>query len=312
MARPTALISLLALCLWAWGQGFAMEGTAPATMRGTARLTLYARAGARTIAAPMRKGAFRLEGSVEEATAARLDVGHGTPLYLWVENAAMTVEYDPQRPAASRVVGSRANSEYRYALEQCGTQPEDLLHYAAQHLDQPFVPFLLWLHYHGDDAQRLEALCDRLAGPATQAYHLPLLRQRAEAMRHSAEGQPIPSFEAPLPNGDLIPYDSLHRADRSTYLLFATTWMEQEQRLLDSLRQRIDTTQAQALWVAVDKHPSAWDAPCMQQLDIPYLPYLILVSPNGIIERRDVRVWELNDRNNAPRHITTPKKRTQP
>lgn len=260
-------------------------------------MTLYAKGAAQTLSAPLRKGSFRLEGTVEGPTAARIAVGSDAPLYLWVENAEMTLAYNSVQPSASRVTGSRTNSEYRYALEQCAAAGGDLsnalLAYAGRNASQGFVPLMLWLYYNGNDPNALDTICKRFSGDAAKAYHLPLLKQRAQAMRQSAEGQPLPNIVIPLQKGKPMPYDSLHRDDRSTYLLFAATWMEKERHLRDSLVALVDTAKAQVVWVPTDKDPSGWDATYMQQLDIRHLPYIILISPKGIIERRDLRIWEL-------------------
>ncbi|MDY5969347.1 MAG: DUF4369 domain-containing protein [Bacteroidales bacterium] len=260
-------------------------------------MTLYEKEGEQTLRAPIHNGSFQLEGIVGRPTVARIAVGNDAPFYLWVENAEMALVYNSALPSASHITGSRVNSEYRYVLEQCadagGTLSDAVVAYASNNPEKGFVPFMLWLHYDGNEPTKLDSLCQRFSGDAAKAYHLPLLKKRVLAMRQSAEGQPIPSITLPTLKGKAEPYDSLYRHDRSTYLLFASTWMEKERHCNDSLLARVDTTTAQVVWVPTDKDPAGWDAPYMQQLDIHRLPYIILISPKGTIEKRDLRIWEI-------------------
>ncbi len=270
-----------------------------------ATLTLYPSAGEPyTMKQRVRKQQFTFADTIPRPTVAMLRIGRGAPVYLWIEAAEMTFAYNPTQPAASAVTGSRSNSEYRYALEQCRQDamahggdnhlPQALLHYAGRYRTAAYVPFLLWLHYCGDDADALDKVCGRFEGAAAEAYHLPLLQQRVTALRDCREGCRVTAIAIPTEAKRLQSLDSLCGRAAATFLLVSPTWLEQQRHQADSLRHIIASlgVDAQVLWVPLDKVRHGWDDPFMQSLCIQYVPYIMLLDNTARILTRDVRLWE--------------------
>lgn len=326
-----SFLSLVQLMLCTPGlleaQRFTIAGSVPQGVTGMARITLY-----RTDMPPqvlnqrVKNGTFSLTGDVKHPTIASLTIGNNAPLYLWVENADIVIAYNPDQPSASRITGSRSNSEYRYALEVCaqdavalsgnGFKGAALLRYASQHLASRYVPFLLWLYYQDDDYAALDSLCNRMTGEAAEAYHYPLLKRKVGAVRNSSEGCLIPDVTIPFgridnpgnssaasqanakvkrleKHSNMVPLDSLISAT-TTFLLVSPSWLEQKKHHFDSLCAAIQCCEktAQVVWAATDKAPQGWDELYMQLLNIQRLPYIILIDSQGRIVARDVRVWE--------------------
>lgn len=304
--RGVAVCCVL-LCMTAtllYGQGFTVTGTAPEGVTGMAELTLYPAGGRpQVMKNRVRKGSFTFQGMVKEPTVAMLRIGTDAPLYMWLENSVISFSYNKDMPSSSRVNGSRSNSEYRYALEQCTQEAvglgggaylsQALARYAEKNLASRYVPFLLWLYYQDGDSAELDTLCHHMAGDAVKAYHYPLLQRKIKAMSASREGCVVPSVVIPTERGRQVPLDSL-RQNSYTFLLISPSWLEKERHQADSLRAAIKGSgrKAQVVWAVQDKGAEGWDALYMQQLDVQRLPYIILLGPDGKILARDVRVWE--------------------
>ncbi len=287
-------------------QAFSLQGRTPQGVTGMATLTLYPSAGEPyQVKQRVRKQQFAFYGTVAAPTVAMLRIDNGAPLYLWIETAEMTLSYNPAYPAASTVTGSRLNSEYRYALEQCRQEAEAhgddsylsqaLLHYADRHRAAAYVPFLLWLHYRGDDAETLDLLCRQFEGSAAQAYHVPLLRQRVADIQGCREGCSVASVTVPTATQRQQSLDSLCSKAAATFLLVSPPWLEHQLHQVDSLQRMIKTlgVDAQVVWVPLDDARNGWDAPYMQKLQVQFVPYIILLDSSGRILTRDVRLWEV-------------------
>ncbi len=305
LLRLSAFAVMLFVASAVWGQAFSLQGSAPQGVTGMATLTIYPSDGEiYQVQQRVRKQRFALYGTVGEPTLAMLRVGGGAPLYLWIEPAEMTLAYNPDYPAASTVTGSRSNSEYRYALEQCRQEAEGrgddnylsqaLLHYADRHRSVSYVPFLLWLHYRGDDAEALDSLCRRLEGDAARAYHRPLLQQKVAAIKGSREGCRVSSISIPTDRQRQQSLDSLCKEAAVTFLIVSPMWLEQQLHQADSLRHIIKTVgvDGHVVWAPLDDARNGWEASYMQQLQIQYVPYILLFDSTGCILARDVRLWE--------------------
>lgn len=306
-------------------QGFTIVVAVPQGVTGMARATLYhTDAQPQVMKQRIKNGTITFSGNVRQPTVTSLVIGDNAPLFLWVDNADIAIDYNPALPAASRITGSRSNSEYRYALEMCAQEATArggnggcgtaLLEYASQHLTCRYIPFLLWLYYLDDDYVALDSLCRHMAGDAAEAYHYPLLRRKANAIRNSAAGCHMPGVTIPLgrtytpgdsnaatqPNtkhpykrGNMVPLDSLIHGT-TAFLLVSPSWLEQEAHLFDSLCAAVQHSKitARVVWAAADNAPQGWDETYMQLLNIQRMPYIILIDSQGKIAARDVRVWE--------------------
>lgn len=236
--------------------------------------------------ARLREGACLLEGALMRSQPYYAELSHPSwdePVGFYIEPGNITIEMSGMSSKGALVRGSKANSQYRMLLES--NSPDSLVSFILGNPSSIFAPSLLYQHLSHLDYAEQQILFDTLEGEALHSSHYRLLKQRMEIMAQSAEGVRIKDFV--IPGGTHI--DSLLQKEKPVLLRFGATWCDQckeANHKLDSL----DMIQVDLL---IDKLDHEWDHPLIKQLNIEYIPNYILLSPNGIILRRDIRWWEI-------------------
>lgn len=284
---PTKRLLLLVFLVFLYyslsAQGFCVEGIFSTPQKGSAYLTLYEVGGSwRQMRARVRDGRCVFEGSVSQPVVAELKHRSlSKPLLFYLENSNIRITIDEKSPERSPVSGSRSNSEYRMLKEQWDEQPD---------YTSPYAPLVLLQREAG--MSLLEDF-DRLQGEACKGPHYQVLRQRVERIRSVQPGAVLPRFEF---------FDTAHRRVSSVSLMCDTAYNVilvgasfciQCEQALQRLRQISSDKPLNLVVCRIDDDPQGWDAKWVDRLAIDHIPYLILLSADGTIVERDLRVWEL-------------------
>lgn len=215
------------------------------------------------------------------------------PVPVFVENANIDIVLDPDNPTSSRVTGSRTNSLYRYALEQCPDASDHCLpQLVADNADQVFTPYILLEHAAQIPGPLLQQLTSQISGPAKSTIHFRQLAERLSAIQATTEGMPMPDFQFTTDSLTLATYYALRDTTKASLILFSATFSQRGQAIAAQLATQYP--QLQLLVVNIDKDPLLWDAPCLKHLAIDRIPYMILLDSDGLIHTRDARIWELD------------------
>lgn len=300
--RGALFLLLLALScpLTHWGQG-SLKFSAPG-LKGSATLSVFDGKSPRLFHARIQDGTCQFD-NLGISAICYAEIAHprlAKPIALFVEPSEITVDLRRDNPSLSRVSGSRSNSEYRYALESCqgDNKAPSLVQYARQHPDQYFVPFLLLDQFAILPYEDIVPLVDQLSGDALRAPQYALLREKIRLMASTLEGQRLPDFVFPDANGKSIHFDSVQKDSTYLILSFGATWCDKckatNQELQNVIRHYSSQLDIRLIEISIDKDRLGWDNPMLLQLSIDYIPFLILVSPEGKTLARDLRSWELD------------------
>lgn len=211
-----------------------------------------------------------------------------SPVVFFLENANINVDINIHAPSASRITGSRINSEYRYALEDWNG---DVLQFVAAHSSSIFSPYLLYAHLSELDAPSIQKALSLIKGPAAKTYHYRQLVKRLSTILATTEGERMPDFEYVDDNKKPIHFDSVRVDTLPSIILFTATYSQRGTQAAQQIRR--DYPQLRLHVINIDKHPRFWDAPYLELLAVDRIPYMILLAPQGIIHTRDARLWEL-------------------
>ena len=284
---------LLACTASAWAQSFVVRGTCSKAQRNHLTLTIYDGDSTFRTMKCVAVDTFRFEGSVSKAAVATLGGGkmNGTLLF-YIEPSEITITLDFDNPSASRINGSRANSQYRYLLENCREGgARCLLQYVADNPASPFAPLLLYDHLSALPIEDADRLCRAMKDEAAHAYHYHLLRRRVADLLSVTEGSRMPDFVFVDSAGREVHSDSLMNGEGCMALLVSASWCStcrSAERVLQSLPDGVIRQT-----ILIDRQPQRWDAPCLRALVIDHIPYIILIDSHGNIVERDLRHWEL-------------------
>ncbi len=304
MTRKSAVVLLLLLVsLWLPASAFYLHVSLPDNVGGEMVLTLYGADNARSeMRCRIRQGECVFEGTVARATFAELSHPKADePLLFFVEEADIRVNFNLSNPSLSPVMGSRANSLYRYQLEQWRGDADSIAAYVATHQRAPQAAFLID-HYllkrgvdeegRGMELAPLHRLVDSLAPPATLTWHYRHLTQTLRRLDSLDIGAVIPEFEYADGSGRIVRFDSVARTLHRVVLVGAT-WCrpcDEAQRMLASAAPRL-----KVLRIDLDHHPKGWNATYIEQLAVEHIPYIILLDEQGRIAARDLRAWQVPD-----------------
>ena len=299
MARPTAPTKLLLWLLWLTplalqAQTFSITGTgAP---QGKITLTLFdADSSTHTFACKTKQGEFTFEGNIDAPVLASLqsdDVRQA--LYFYLEPGSIAVSFNRRNPAASRITGSRSNSEYRYVMElqSSANDPANyLLQYIAQNPASIYAPFILYSQIGSTSELMAKQMIDMMEDEATHTYHYHSLLRWARQTNTLAEGDYMPDFSFIDNEGHTLRFANARNAEGNTLLLFGAHWCDRCQQQLDALAPLLPDT-VQVLAINIDNDKRGWDSPCLQQLAIDHIPYMMLVDREGKVIVKDLRGWE--------------------
>ena len=244
---------------------------------------------------PQRRYSATRDGeAVFRGTAAKphlLEITHQSlpaPIICFVENSNIDIEANFKNPAASRITGSRINSEYRYALEDYSG---DVLHFIKNHPSAIYTPYFLYSHLSDLDGATLQSALSLLQGEARTTYHYRQLLTKASSIMASTEGARMPDFEYMGPDHKPVHFDSVRTDSIPSILLVTATYSPEGRKIAQQIRAQYPQLGLHV--INIDHHPHSWDAPYLEILAVDRIPYMILLAPEGIIHTRDARLWEL-------------------
>ena len=298
ISRTAVGLWLMLLPTFVFCQSFHITVTLPPKTTGAVTLTIYdSYSHPRHMTASKGKGnTCDFTGTVKQPTYAELQLNNGgEPLQLFVENANISILFDKENPNASRVTGSRSNSQIRYQMELCGDNPEECLAtHIAEHTDSPLTPFLLnRLMDITDEPERIRSLHQQLNGQAKETYHYTLLTERLKRQETLAAGNPLPYFRYFDDNQKLVAIDTVLAADTTgNIILVGASWCIQCGNIINILRNNY--SDIPAVVINIDKQHKKWDCNVVEFLDIEHIPFLVLVDAKSHIVARDFRIWELD------------------
>lgn len=308
--RLPAFILWLLLSLPAVAQDFTLSGTLRG-VNGRIWLIIYDNDSTpRQLSCRINGGTFAFNGTLGKEMPVYAEIQQSKlpqPIPLFLDASQIKVEVDMTHPAASRITGSRATSQYRYALETCqdGDRTTCLATFVRDNPDQFFSPYILYTLSSSLPHEQLQQCYAALTGTATKSYHYRLLGRKIAIMGAAMEGQHLPDIILPQSDGHKVHLDSLRKDSTCLVLSFGATWcksclagnrqMEKICANANATRHNAknDTVPVRLIPVMIDKDERKWDNPMLQQLAIDYIPYIIILDPQGNTLKRDVRVWEL-------------------
>jgi len=302
MARKVAVLLLFLLTSFAMPAiAFTLQVRLSEEVEGKMVLTLYTTDSVQNeMTCRMRDGLFTFEGNVEQATFAELrHTAVEEPLLLFVDESDIRVQFNISNPSQSPVTGSRANSMYRYQLEQWQENADSVSAFVAAHRQAPQAAFLVerYLLHKGAneegksvDLTLLHRLVDSLQAPATFTWHYRHLTQSLRRLDSLATGAYLPEFVYADKEGKLVKFDSVAHKNYRVVLVGAT-WCRQCDEAILTLSETVP--QLKVLRIDLDRHPKGWDAPFISQLAVEHIPYIILLDKEGRIVVRDIRAWQI-------------------
>ena len=308
--RLPAFILWLLISLPAVAQDFTLSGTLRG-VNGRIWLIIYDNDSTpRQLSCRINGGTFAFNGTLGKEMPVYAEIQQSKlpqPIPLFLDASQIKVEVDMTHPAASRITGSRATSQYRYTLETC--QGDDrtacLTTFVKDNPDQFFAPYILHTLSPSLSYEELQQCFAALTGGAAKSYHYRLLSRKMALLGAAMEGQRLPDIVLPLANGHQMHLDSLRKDSTYLILSFGATWCKSclaGNRQMEKIVAATNATRhngksgvapVRLVPVMIDKDERKWDNPMLQQLAIDYIPYIIILSPQGYTLKRDVRVWEL-------------------
>ncbi|MBQ0015984.1 MAG: DUF4369 domain-containing protein [Bacteroidales bacterium] len=290
------LLAIVLCCLFGslQAQGYVVKGRCTKPIKSPLFLTVFDGDSSYHNSRFRAYDQFYFKGSVREPVLAALSSkALPQPIYFFIENSNITVSIDVDNPAASHINGSLINSQFRYDMESCKGENQELCmaEYVRNHPSSIFSTFLLSERLSTLPVSTIVELFQLLSGPAKTAYHYKQIRHRLASMQVSIEGQRLPDFEYVDTSGRRVSFDSLIDSSRANVVLVGAAWCESCRRAVQELRD-IDSL-AKGQVIQIDQQPEAWDAPSLRMLSVDHIPFLILMDSAGRIVNRDIRSWEL-------------------
>lgn len=262
----------------------------------------------RQISCRINGGPFSFRGSLKGAQGPvyaeiqQSKISHPIPLFL--DASEITVDINKDDTRASKITGSRPTSQLRYALETCQGEGYEacLIDHIRKNPSAFYAPFLLNYVASTIDYSTLHETFSQLSGDATAAYHYRLLQKKILLLGATKEGERLPDFIIPVTEKRSIHFDSLQKDSTYLVLSFGATWCASCQKANKEMEGVIKAHnvsikkhkhKVRLCPVSIDKDPRLWNNPMLQQLGVDYIPYIIIVDPEGETVVRDLRYWEL-------------------
>lgn len=293
--RHLGILLIAMLCSWEslCAQEYSVAVHMPANLSGRITCHFYANdTVARRRNLTINQGEVNFGG---KAPAPHLvEISHPnlpSPIGFFVENSNIDIEVNLDNPTASKITGSRINSQYRYALEQCDG---DLGQLVKNNPADIFTPYAIYLRLNELDANSLQALLAQLTGEATKTYHYRQLSNRLATLMATTEGVRLPDFTFVDDTKKEIHFDSVRNDTTATILLFTAPYCKQGTDIAKQIRQQHPEVHLQV--IDISRHPKNWDAPYLQFLAVDRIPFMILLDNHGLIHTRDLRRWEVDRR----------------
>lgn len=277
-------------------QEYVIEGSAGSVAKGEAKLTIYDGDSTKhTYVARISDGSFVFKGNIRTTFLAEIQIPSYPSHFLYIEPGKITVVFDNDVSVSPRINGSRSNSEYRYLLEQCHSVGFEscIIAYIQANPGSIFCPFLIYNHLKTTDATKTEELLNSLSGKALNTYHYHLLKKKISTQQSLSKGAQFPQVRLP----GKLPLEEVRQSHQGKYVVLSigATWCEQCLRAESHIDSIVSNNSAAIHFnVRLDDDKRGWEAPYVQKLAIDYIPYIIVIDPQGYIVARDLRYWELH------------------
>lgn len=294
--RASAVLFFIILPFLCSAQGFEISGQSSLT--GTFSLTIFdGDSTTHVLSAECNKGLFLFTGQVGRPVAAMLEhPAMKRPLYFFVENSEISISVNASNPDASLIKGSRSNSEYRYLMELYRSDDDPnafLRQYVKKNPESIYIPLVLHRQMSNLDDATLRQLVTQVSGPACHTYHYNVLRRWMQLTPAVAEGCEMPDFAFLDSQKQRHQFSDSRNGEGATLIFFSASWCDICKTQLDEATNLLANKNAEILVINIDDNPNGWDAHYLKELSVNHLPYMILVDPNGLVQARDIRIWEL-------------------
>lgn len=227
-------------------------------------------------------------------------------LPLFLEPGVVRVTLNLSDLQRSAVHGSQTTTQFRYALEIC-RQSEDpstlypcLENQVNTNPTSIWAPYILYNHLMMLPCSRQQQLLDRFSGEALSVPQYKMIQHRIDQLRKVDNGNKMPDFRYHDTLNTELSFHLLLQPNVYHVFCFGATWCEHCPTVvaeIDHAASRYQNSENTVLVHSIDtdREEEGWDSPMMQQLAISYLPQIMIVSPDGIIVRRDLRSWEVGN-----------------
>ena len=242
----------------------------------------------------IRDGHFFITGQLTQTAVAELNhSGFNAPLVFMIDPTTITMEIDEGKTEQSRIKGCKSNSEYRIIREEwIRSHSNDLLNTA-------YAPLLLY--YHSDEKMVLDHF-DKLVPHPTTKYHFNLLKEKKEALAATTEGGQMPDVVFVDNKRRRQHLDSLRNDSLPSLFIITASYCHANDSIVWQARQ----SNLSPIVYQIDDDKRGWDSPCLKQLSVDHIPFLILIDVDGTILARDLRQWEIAK--TADYHFSSKKK----
>ena len=269
------------------------------SLTGTVTLTVYdGDSTYHTYTDKVSKGLFFFEGEVEGPVLASLThPAMARPLYFYLENSDLRIVINASKPEMSQIKGSRSNSEYRYLMERYRSQSDPtafLKQSVRENASSIYLPYVLHSQMSSLDEGVLRQLVGQLTGAACHTYHYTLLRRWLRQTPAVSEGVEMPDFAYLDAQKQRRLFAETRNQEGYTLLFFGANWCDICKKQQQQAETFLANKPAEVLSIQIDDNPNGWNAQYLKQLNVDHLPYMILVDKDGVVVRRDLRIWEIS------------------
>lgn len=295
--RVLLLVILIGRASSLLAQSFSVNVSFASQPRGKVTLTLF---DGDTMPRQMQRkathGMASFSGQVSQPCYAEVSTTKGQRLGFFVENSDIAVRFDMTDPEKSAITGSRVNSQFRYALEQCrqddgSYDASSLKVQVEENKSAVFAPLLVYRYLLPlSDPTDIAELASLMTGDATTAYHYKLLAAYLQPTDSNCYTL-MPDIVFHTAQNRTLHTDSLLTDTSYNLIVVGASWCRECRNAVVEARRQLQGINIIA--IDIDNDRRLWDAEVVEKMQIEHLPYLILVDPEHMIVARDIRSWEI-------------------
>ena len=290
-------------------QNLTLRVEAPTVLPSPPLLYIYDQGAAPRCVAPSTKqdSVFRYATMISSPAYAELRYNRSKGcLPLFLEPSVVRIKLDTGMIQRSTVQGSQPTSQYRYALETCNPDNDPALSYPClenqvqNNLGKIWSPYILYNQLVTLPVGRQMQLYNSFTETATKVYQYRLLSERIHRLQLVNRGSMVPNFCYHDTLGTELTFQLLLQPKVYHVFCFTDTYCKHCDNVVKeldhaALRHQSDDHPVLVHVIDIDREKEGWDSPLMQQLAIAYLPQIMVVDPRGIIVRRDLCSWEVDN-----------------
>ena len=274
----------------------------------------------------IKKGKFKMKGTLEFPEYCQLYVGDNGPLLLIVENTAIRIDVNLQNIQASKVTGSRETdllAAYNEKLAEMDTMRQERIEYMKQFVAEnpnsiaAALAVNNYLFYHLDPDE-LETCVDGFDEAIGKSTWVQSIKERVELANRIKIGSPFVDLNLPDPDGNDIFLSDYAGKDNYLLVYFWASWCKQCRLTntdLVELYNEYHDKGLEMVSISLDVDKTEWikaiedDAlPGLQMSDLKFrqsegarlymvhrIPYIILLDKDGKILKKDFQLDELEE-----------------